>query len=287
MAPVSARQMTATRYYPLPAGFVKPKVGDGMREGLTAVWLKGFSGVAGICVDLGDDRRLTHHPMRPFPAASLIKLPIYISYRLACQTDGLDPQQQLVLRQRDIVGGCGRLQHAPPGSRFSLETIARWMLTHSDNTAANLLIERLGFHRINLLIQALDLRATRLERKLMDRAARAAGRDNWTSPADMLTLFQRLRHPPAALAAVAAKTLATLERQTLTHKLPHHLPTGTVVAHKTGELDDSEHDAGIIYRGGAAAIAVVLTTHLSEPSQGVALCRRVGVWTYDRMAFSP
>ena len=106
------------------------------------IWLQDLSGEAGICVDLGDDGPpLAHNASRPFPAASLIKLPIYLCYRLACQSGELNRSQAVTFTAEDMVEGCGRIQHAPPGSRFALETIAEWMLTVSDNTAANRLIE--------------------------------------------------------------------------------------------------------------------------------------------------
>ena len=157
------------------------------------------------------------------------------------------------------------------------------MPTISDNTTTNILIDILGVDRISALIQRLELSATTLERKLMDAPAGAQGRDNWTSPEDMRRLFQLLKAPPAYLATAAA-TLTVIKGQEINHKLPHDLPTGTVVAHRTGELDDTEHDAGIIYRGTAAAIAVVMATDLAHSSQGVALCQRVGAWVYTQMA---
>ncbi len=246
-------------------------------------WLKTIAGNVGICLDFGDGRILRHNSEERFPAASLIKLPIFLCYRRACEESSICSDQRIVLQAKDMVGGCGRLQHEAPGRQYPLGTIAEWMLTLSDNTATNILIDILGLDKINSLIQRLGLSATTLERKLMDTVARVQGRDNWTRPEDMLRLFQLLKAPPAHLASAAAATLTVLKNQAINHKLPKDLPADTVVAHKTGELDDTEHDAGIIFRQGASAIAVVMTTGLADASQGVALCRRVGAWVYAQM----
>ena len=66
------------------------------------------------------------------------------------------------------------------------------MITESDNTAANLLIDRLGMDRINSYMQSHGYTHGVLRRKMMDTEAMREGRENLTSTRDVALLFKRL-----------------------------------------------------------------------------------------------
>ena len=71
--------------------------------------------------------------------------------------------------------------------------------------------------------------------------------------------FEKLYRGELADKETSAKLLDLLNRQKLNNKLPRHLPSGTVIAHKTGELGRVSHDAGIVYTDKGEYIIVVLT----------------------------
>ncbi|MEM4270897.1 MAG: serine hydrolase, partial [Candidatus Pacearchaeota archaeon] len=58
---------------------------------------------------------------------------------------------------------------------------------------------------------------------------------------------------------ISGEMLALLKKQNLNSKLPKYLPENTVVAHKTGELGEYSHDAGIVYKDSGDYIIVVLS----------------------------
>jgi len=62
----------------------------------------------------------------------------------------------------------------------------------SDNAATNVLIDRLGMENVNALLDSLALHNTKLRRKMMDVKAATEGRENISTPQDMLTLLEKI-----------------------------------------------------------------------------------------------
>jgi beta-lactamase class A len=56
----------------------------------------------------------------------------------------------------------------------------------SDNSATNVLIERVGMEKVNKLMDRLGLKQTRLRRKMMDLKAAREGRENVSTPREMM-----------------------------------------------------------------------------------------------------
>jgi len=218
-----------------------------------------------------------------FNAASVIKLPILIELYRQADAGRLRLEDRLELPEAEKVPGSGVLKELGAGLALSLRDLAVLMVVLSDNTATNLLIDRLGMDAVNLTAQALGLSATVLQRKMMDFAARAAGRDNFTSAADTARLLTflvlpslgpGLNSPDAGanrlISAAACRSLMDiLEKQQFNHKLPALLP-GVRCAHKTGELPGLEHDAGVIYLpDGRPLVVAVFTWELRSNAEGV------------------
>jgi beta-lactamase class A len=112
------------------------------------------------------------------------------------------------------------------------------MIIISDNNAALLLSERV---RLLNVASFLDMNGF-LESKL-------GLKDNYptTTPYDIALFFKKLYRGELANKEYTDKMLVLLKRQRLNGKLPKYLPDELVIAHKTGELDEFTHDAGIVY----------------------------------------
>lgn len=129
--------------------------------------------------------------------------------------------------------------------RLPYADILLLMIALSDNHCTNLVIRRIGIERLNQLFQAeLGLADTRLERKLMDYAARARGLDNWISAQDAIRLF-------AARAALTDAERAWIEPLFLAcvdgGLWLRNVPRDTVAFyHKTGSMTGVLHDWGLI-----------------------------------------
>jgi beta-lactamase class A len=202
------------------------------------------------------------------------------AYRQA--TCNLDLAQTAAVTPVVRVGGAGPLEHAPYGTRLTLLELIELMIVESDNTATNMLIHNLGMDSINKLARELDCEDTFLGRFMMDFTARAAGSDNFTSPMDINKLLHRLYLHKCIDPASDQAMLEILLRQTDKCKLPLLLPKDTIIAHKTGELDHIEHDAGIFF-GQPPYILTIMTTDLPDEEQGRQTIARLSLLVYDTL----
>ncbi|ERM80212.1 hypothetical protein P872_14140 [Rhodonellum psychrophilum GCM71 = DSM 17998] len=180
------------------------------------------------------------------PSASIIKIPILMEFFRQIESKTLHLDQMYALEAKDKVGGAGELQNLEENSTHSLEFLAREMIRISDNTATNVLIGLVGMENVNLLMEELGLKTTRLNRYMMDFEAIEAGKQNITSPAEINKLLSII---------LSGVELSTSSRESMLNMLlacadkstiPGKLPEGTRVAHKTGTLSYVRGDAGII-----------------------------------------
>ena len=180
-------------------------------------------------------------------AASMIKVFILAKAYEDIQNGSLSRNETFTPAPPTTLSGVRVLQGRGYGSKVSLQEALELMITESDNTAANLLIDRLGMDRINAYMQRHGYTHSVLRRKMMDTEAMAAGRENLTSTRDIALLFKRLYQGKCVGPAQDREMLAIYKRQTDNDSIPGDLPRGTVVAHKTGEVNDLRHDGGIVY----------------------------------------
>ncbi|MCG6657968.1 serine hydrolase [Halomonas campisalis] len=85
----------------------------------------------------------------PWYLASLVKVPVAIELMARVEAGELTLDQRLVLRESDYVDGAGPTNWAEPGTPLRLGDLLVAMLTVSDNTATDMLIEHLGLEAIN------------------------------------------------------------------------------------------------------------------------------------------
>jgi beta-lactamase class A len=195
-------------------------------------------------------------------AASLIKVPLALAvYTAQRLTPMLALDATVTLAEADRVDGEGSFDRAPAGTTKTIRELVAHALVESDNTASNLLIDRLGFEQINRFIADLGLE-TRLRRKFMDFAALAAGRDNTTTAHEMCALFYHMVQPQYA------EVLELLGQSVNDQKLAAGLPPDTPLAHKVGDLPNVEHDAGIVFTPNGPYIVAVLGVALPDVVHG-------------------
>lgn len=193
---------------------------------------------------------------RRFVSASMIKLLILAEFLSEVDGGVKSLNSTYTLEGSDIVGGTGKIQGDSPGTTYTYDDLARYMITHSDNTATNILIDSMGMSMINARAARLGLTQTDLQRKMMDLDS---GRENHISAADAAAILLKTANHTLASEAMCTKAESYLQAQTDTEGLaqgvPHNIPFG----HKTGSLDSIRHDGGIVYSSKPYVI-VVLTS---------------------------
>ncbi len=223
----------------------------------------------------------SHRPDEVFPAASVVKVPILLELFRRFQAGELDPEARVTVRARDVVRGAGVLFELHPGLRLSLRDLARLMIVVSDNTASNLLLDRLGLPAVNALLGSLGAASTAVNRKFMHMPGPAG--DNVTTAADCARIMKALWEGRVLQDPWREEALEILRRQQYREKIPMMLPISAVVGNKTGELDGVRHDVGIVEDRGKSFILAVLTRDGREPWEVDNRIARISRWCYDHV----
>jgi beta-lactamase class A len=172
----------------------------------------------------------------------------------------------------DRSGDADTTVYAAIGGRLSLRHLATSMIVRSSNLATNLLIEKLGAPRVTETIRRLGADSMVVLRGVEDGKAFAAGRNNTTTARDLVTLLLALADRKVVSKETTAELLGILEAQEFNDGIPAGLPAGTRVAHKTGEITATWHDAALIFPPeGPPYALVVLTRGVRERARGLAL----------------
>jgi len=198
--------------------------------------------------DLQTNRTFLYRAGHRCQAASIVKFPILIHAALAVQEGLLDWSEKLRLTAAAKVGGSGVLTQLTAGTEWTLRDLCVLMTIVSDNTATNMVIERVGVEPINARMRALGLPLTTLYRKSYAQdtdASREYGL-GMTTPTEMLALLLLLAEGRIGTAALSQEILTILEAQAYRDCIPRYLPEDWKYAGKTGSIDAARNDVGVV-----------------------------------------
>ncbi|MCX5715199.1 MAG: class A beta-lactamase-related serine hydrolase, partial [Candidatus Omnitrophica bacterium] len=171
--------------------------------------VRSFRGAVGIVVeDLDSEWEIAFNQDMLVPSASLVKIPIMLSCFYAAEDGKINLEDTISLKNSEKVSGSRVLANAPAGSVFTIKELFEPMITQSDNAAANLLINLLGFDTLNSYFKKMGLKSTNLARKMMDFKERSEGEENYTTAQDMAFLLERMYHDEIISKDVSEQCLA-------------------------------------------------------------------------------
>ncbi len=224
-----------------------------------------FDGVLGVAVkDLPSGQTFLVNADTVFPQASSIKIPILIELYRQAQQGRTRLSERIELRQGQMTGGSGVLQRFGDGtSMLALRDLAMLMIVLSDNTATNLLIDRLGMDRVNALLRDNRMEATRLQRRMMDAEAGRASRENLSTPREMTELLERLYRGQLLDAEHTAQVMELLsypKPSPLRTGLPAQIP----LANKPGGIPGVRCDSGLVLLEQRPYAISVMTTYAAD-----------------------
>lgn len=177
-----------------------------------------------------------------FAAASTIKLPILVAFFQDVDAGRLRLDSQVTLRREHVATGSGTMQYHPLGSQYSALEAARMMITISDNTATNMLIERLGgIDVLNQRFKSWGLQKTVLRNPLPDIEG-----TNTTNPRDLAYLMARIDRGDLTSERSRDRMLEIMEQTETTALLKPGLGEGATIAYKTGNIGSMIADVGLI-----------------------------------------
>ncbi len=249
---------------------------------------RNLDGVMGVAiVDLTDGHKYLLHANDVYPQASSIKICVLAElYRQAQQgklklTDLYTVNAADLVQDSDIMGGL-----TPGVTQITLRDLATMMVAVSDNSATNVLIDRVGMDNVNAFLKAQGLRDTRLRRKMMDLKAAAEGRENISTPNEMLNLLQALYRGEILNKEMTDDFFKVLS----THKdswIPRNLPDDLKIADKPGALQGVRNDSGVIFVDKRPYVLCVMTTYLHRERDGEEAISNISLaaWRmFDRLA---
>src|SRR3954462_269320 len=224
-------------------------------------------GVVGYeIVDLTSGDRVAHLERETFPTASTIKLTLVYELFKQAEEGRIRLDETLALDRSKAVGGTGVLVEMGTPV-LSIRDYAVLMVTLSDNTATNVLIDRLGMDHVARRMQALGLNGTKLRRHMMDTAAARRGDENVSTPDEIVRLLQAMQGGPGGEGHGMPDAIALLKKPKES-RLRRGLPTDVATADKPGELDGVRVDAGGVYAKNRPYIFCVMTTFLQDEAAG-------------------
>jgi len=238
-----------------------------------------LDGVMGVAIlDLTDGRVLLRNADRVFPAASSIKIAILLElYRQDQEARaGAKGKARLddiyTFDPKDLVEDSRIMAGLTAGvTRVTNRDLAQFMVTVSDNAAANVLIDRVGKDNVNAMLHSLGLSKTMLRRKMMDVAAARRGDENVATPQEMVRLLEAIYKEKVLDKQATAEFIKQLSTSKQSY-IPRYLPENVQVANKPGELEAVRTDSGIVYaQNRPFAISVMTAYDRDEKAAGRAI----------------
>jgi beta-lactamase class A len=247
-----------------------------------------LDGVMGVAIeDLTTGDHYFLHEDEVFAQASSIKITVLADLYLQAQQGKLKLTDLYTVQASDLVPDSDIMNGLTPGvTRLTLRDLATMMVAVSDNAATNVLIDRVGMQNVNAMLDSLGLAHTRLRRKMMDLEAAKQGRENISTPREMMMLLGAIYHGKVLNKESTGdffKVLSTNKSSFIARDLPPDLK----VANKPGELEAIRNDSGVVFVEGRPHVICVMTGYLRKERDGEEAIAKVSLETwrmFDRLA---
>jgi beta-lactamase class A len=203
-------------------------------------------------IDIDNNVRMSRRGDETFPTASLIKVPILVTVYDLVANGQLSLSDPLTVLKIDQVPGSGVLQYMHNGMSLSVSDAAWLMITLSDNTATNLLLDRIIIRRVWAKMDSLGLHNTKVHSKSFLRIASVAMDSSVkyglgvTTPNEMARLFELMALGKAVNPSADSAMLDMLEHNENFEKLQRFV-YGARAAHKSGETDQVRNECSLFY----------------------------------------
>ncbi|HEY1679065.1 MAG TPA: serine hydrolase [Candidatus Sulfotelmatobacter sp.] len=247
-----------------------------------------LDGVMGVAIDdLTSGEHYFLHEDEVFAQASSIKITVLANLYLQAQQGTLKLTDPYTVTAADLVPDSDIMNGLTPGvTRITLRDLATMMVAVSDNSATNVLIDRVSMAKVNAMLDSLGLKHTRLRRKMMDLQAAKEGRENISTPREMMTLLDAIYHGKL----LNKESTDDFFKMLSTNKasfIPRDLPPGLKIANKPGELEAVRNDSGIVFVEGRPYVICVMTAFLRNERDGEDAISKVSLdaWQmFDRLS---
>jgi len=241
-----------------------------------------FPGVAGVAAqNLASGEVVGVNDATSFPTASMIKICVLFELVRQCAKGQAQMSERMTLREANRTRGSGLLVDFDEGASLTLKDLAVLMMAISDNTATNMLIDRLGIHAINAACREAGMRETELRNRIdFDKIRESNDNLAVTTPADFCAFLAALHRGELMPAAMVEQMLGVMRIQKyMGVRLRRHLPYNPYaeefgeqqdlwVASKTGTLKGAACEGGLIGSPRGVWSIVVMTKECTAETTG-------------------
>jgi beta-lactamase class A len=264
-----------------------------------------------------------------YPMASAYKLPILVELYYQRAAGKLSLDDRIEVQPGDLHVGSGAMSQLfdPPGVQLSIHNLVNLMMRISDNSAADILLNKAGAANVTARMRELGLDAIRVDRttqqmildqsgvdytsygKLplaelrerlvaVDGQAAAFANDQFNrtekdiaTPRQMNALLEKIYRGQIVDRQISDEIIEILKQcQTGPGRIRGLLPQDTIVAHKTGTIGGSTNDTGIVflpYRGDHLLITVLTRDAKATAAERERVIADISRYAYDYFVFNP
>lgn len=199
--------------------------------------------------------------------ASTIKLPIMTEVFRKVAEGKIAWTDPIEITKAVKVGGSGILFEFTDGTKIDVKTAMTLMIVQSDNTATNVILDKVSSNSVNDFMAKLGLNDTLSLRKIggggdakaWDEPVNKLFGIGRSSPKDMVRLLEMLEKGEVVSKEASAEMIAILRRQQYKDGIGRNSLDTVPVASKSGSLDRLRSDVGIVYtRRGRIAMAITV-----------------------------
>lgn len=266
----------------------KPKGIERLRKQIEGV-IRGIDGEVGVAVKhLESGEELFINGETYFPMASVFKITILVEVLTQIKEGKFNLDDEISIKKEDQHLGSGLLSAlTAPGITFSVRNIVNLMMMISDNSATDILLQKVGAENVNRRLRSYGIQEIMVNRTcqqlIMDYLGLDQEKTKDLSLDELMTTYRKEREEnPDAFKAAAKKFSQVikdqstpramnrllelvfekdildeescdlilsimLDCQTGERRIKGDLPQETEVAHKTGTIGGTVNDSGIIY----------------------------------------
>jgi beta-lactamase class A len=210
-----------------------------------------------------------------FPTASVIKIAVLAELFEQVDEGKLKLDERLPMQASDIVGGSGVLKELLPGLQPTLTDIAMLMVILSDNTATNMLIDRVGgCEVINRRMQGdYGFSSIALHNRVdFEKIGPDVRRFAEAAPIDLMRFMVKLGREELVSATASREMLRIMSRQQYLDQVPRYLKVNPYARElkmepevgaslKTGFFPGTRVDAGVLTLSGTVKVAYCVAAH--------------------------
>lgn len=230
------------------------------------------SGRVGVTIIAPDGERWSHNEHRQFRSASVVKIPLMIEVYRAIESGRRALDDRFVLRDDDKTAGSGVLLYLHDGIEVTLHDLIYLMISISDNTATNILIDVAGMERVNDTMHDLGMTASNLGRGMRGRPAVEGEVENLATADDYATAMSAILDNRAASPESCLAMLDMLRKQQNPRRIGRHVPDSEDISwgSKTGSIAGVTNDVGFVTSSGGTIVIAAFCEGFPDQHAGEA-----------------